>query len=266
MLPNILSAKHKKIFLLICASILLFVPYSYADAVGIMELYGDTVIPIKEANIRMIKEIVTINLSQLPSIYSSTYNGTKYTTNVTNAVFTFKNITNKRMKIEMGFPFKKVYSGDVAGTTLYGCSPYNFITKINGERVSIFRKKVNKFVKSKIGSDYDYMYTWPVTFKSNEKKVIESQYFCSQILNENKNLADTAIYYVTKTGAFWKGPIGQADFYILLDSYTSHALKTKTIRAVISPKGYKIVNYKTIEWHFHNWKPTEDIRIEFYEN
>ena len=232
---------------------------AYADACDVMRLYGNTAVPVKENRIKMVKEEVNINGSV----------DLDNTNNTTQAIFTFENTTDKKIKLEMGFPFTKKYSGlnpKIIGNCL------TFTTKIDGKNIPVEKIKTASNTKLKIGSEYSYMYIWPIIFKPKEKKIVECVYECSRELTHDPicereiGLTGSSIHYVTKTGALWKGPIGQADFYVSIGNNLSERLKKRNTRVVITPKGYKIVDYKTIEWHFQNWKPTDDIHIEFYWN
>ena len=275
MLPNLLYVKPKMIYLMIFASMLLFVHYSYADAVEVMRLYANTVIPVKESNIKMLKEVVYITAA--PNM-----------DNKVEADFTFKNTSDKDINLEMGFPFKKIYSGDIAGVYAVGCN--KFSTQINKKLVVVKKKKVNKQLNLKIGSEYDYMFTWHTLFKAKEKKVIKCEYSCMRTLSTSereKGQSDIQVHYITKTGALWEGSIGEADFYVKINpdivnaikkapnKYPSYVYIPLHIRGFqqsaemriginITPTNY-IIRGNRIEWHFKNWKPKRDIFISIKE-
>ncbi len=235
---------------------------SYADVCDVMRQYGNTVIPVKENRIKMVKEEVKID----GSLDSDPFEG--FTQNdKTRAIFTFENTTDKEVKFEMGFPFTKKYAG--LNPKIFG-NCFTFTTKINGKEVPVVRMKASNNTELKIGAEYDFMYVWPVAFKPKEKKTVECIYKCNRelmydpICAKSIGLTGSNIHYITKTGALWKGPIGRADFYVSIGNNLSRRLKEGNTRAVIRPKGYKITDNKTIEWHFKNWNPTEDIHVEFY--
>lgn len=231
-----------------------------ADGVMIIEKPGNTVIPVKQNKVRMVKETVKITPD----------NFVKYKVD---AVFSFENTTDRTIHFYMGFPFTDNIRGDADV----------FISYVDGKEVSVTKKSVNKVMKSRIKSkfgtgyyyQYDYMYTWPITFKPHEKKINECVYFIQWL--DDRGLSGY-ITYITKTGALWEGTIEQADFSIEIP-YEYFNSKVYTLN--MSPKGYTVSSktvgvtligigeglpYKKVEWHFQNWKPTEDIHLEFYKN
>jgi hypothetical protein len=87
----------------------------------------------------------------------------------------------------------------------------------------------------------------------------------------------TYFIYITKTGALWSGTIGKADFYLELTERLMRLLTDKryNFKLSIKPNGYVIRDSVTeefvvkngqIEWHFANWKPTENIGVALIEN
>jgi hypothetical protein len=233
-------------FLVILFIIKIFESNIFAG-VYLNEIPGNTVIPIQQHDIKLIKEI------------------TKVEDNVVEAIFTFENASEKEINIQMGFPFNKdkepLLKHKVGGKV--GTIEDNFVVKVEGKELLITKENITKNVKARIGSEYDFMYTWTITFKPEERKIVECTYNV-QWATDVTYPSGSSFTYITKTGALWKDTIGEAEFYIKLDSYISKLLKQKRIELAIKPNGYKIIDYQTIKWHFTNWEPLEDISITIW--
>ena len=234
--------------------------HAIADGVMVIEKPGNTVIPILQRHVRMVRETVNITPDDF----------VKYKVD---AVFLFENTTGRTIHFDMGFPFTYHIRGSADA----------FISYVDGNEVPVTKKSVNKVMKSrikaKIGTGlyykYDYMYTWPITFKPHEKKIVECIYYVQWLDDRGSG---GYLTYVTKTGALWEGTIGQADFSIEIPI---EYFDSKVYCFTISPQGFTVsstpvdVNiigigeglpYKKVEWHFRNWKPTQNIHLDYYKN
>lgn len=224
--------------------------------------YGYTAFPVKQHDIQMISEVVKITPSQA--------NWKNYPFMKTEATFVFKNTSNKKLRLKMGFPF---------GENTH-CVP--FTTTINGQKVKV-SKIHTRNLETKINIKYSY--TWFVTFNPYEQKTVQNIYFCHAIEYPHR-IIDFYVNYITKTGSFWKGPIKRADFYVAIppknvtpivyqalsqrptestqkcQNYKEDEVEWEVCRT-IKPAGYKIVK-GYIEWHFKNWEPTEDILVAIW--
>jgi hypothetical protein len=179
------------------------------------------------------------------------------------AIFTLENTAPKEVSFQMGFPFTRgtepPLKSKVVGTA--GASDKNFIVRVDEKELPINKNKITDDIKLKIGSEYDFMYTWTITFKPKEKRVIECIYNVQWSIEPESYPDGSSFRYITKTGALWKGTITKAEFYIKLNDHISNWLRQQRIKLQIKPKGYKITDYQTIEWLFTDWKPMEDISI-----
>lgn len=219
----------------------IFSSLAFANGVAIQLIPGNTVIPVQQDDIRLIKEVVNVENAS-----------------TVNAVFAFENTTQKEVNLQMGFPFTR----DTEPTIEYkvGSVDKNFVIKIDGKESPTTKKNVTENIKLKIGSEYDFMYVWLITFRPKEKKIIECRYNVQW--SDDLGLSGSFVY-ITKTGALWKGTIKEANFYIELDDVLYRWLNSNEYSFEISPKGYKI-NNKIIEWYFRNWEPRENISIRYY--
>ena len=216
--------------------------------------YGYTAFPVKQHDIQMISEVVKITPS-MPDWKNYPFMPMK-----TEATFVFKNTSDKKIKLEMGFPFNEENH----------CVP--FTTTINGQKVKVSEIHTKK-LEPKINIKYSYK--WSITFKPYEQKIVQNIYYCNAIDLSQGN-SEYYVNYITKTGSFWKGPIKRADFYVaippksvtpidyqaFLQKLSKSPRKCDNYRCrTIQPIGYQIKN-GFIEWHFRNWKPTENILVE----
>jgi len=243
-----------KNLLMIIAVFILVLSFHYAsaDVVDVLEVPGNTIIPIQQNDVRMLKEVVEVKK-----------------TGIVDAIFTLENTTNKNISFSIGFPFKNKQEPSSSRNIEFGATNIEgeFIAKIDGKEVTV-KEKMNKYI-TKHRTKYNYMYIWPITFKPKEKKIVECFYpvLWSFVVGDMNSVIVRQFTYITKTGALWKGTIGQADFYVEIDKgIPTEWIKQKKVRLDIKPKGYKIINYRTVEWHFRNWKPTEDISITIWQN
>ncbi|MFC1490385.1 hypothetical protein ACFL6K_04175 [Candidatus Latescibacterota bacterium] len=69
-------------------------------------------------------------------------------------------------------------------------------------------------------------------------------------------ISDLLFKYVLVTGAYWKGPIGDAKITVKLRETTFDRI------TYISPEGY-VKGVEEISWHFTDFEPEEDIEINF---
>ncbi len=214
---------------------------AFADGVAVMEVPGNTVIPIQQDEVRMVKEVVRVNEED----------------EVT-ATFTFENRTPKDISFRMGFPFTE---GTDPIAVPYGVpGSGKFEVRINGKQVEYHKKPVSINAKLKIGAEYVSMYAWQISFKPHEKKTVECIYTASWNCDVGPYPSCRHFTYITKTGALWNGTIGQADFYVTLSNDYIKNARAGKLDFKIEPADYKIAG-NTVEWHFRDWKPTEDISI-----
>lgn len=213
------------------------------------EIPGNTVIPIQQNDIRLEKEVVRVD------------------DDVVKAIFAFENTASREINFQMGFPFTRdtepPLKSKIGGTV--GANEKNFIVRVDGKALPVNKGKITDDIKLKVGPEYDFMYTWSITFKPKEKKVIECLYNVQWSIEPESYPDGSSFRYITKTGALWKGTITKAEFHIKLNDHISQWLKQERIKLQIKPKGYKITDFRTIEWLFNDWKPMEDISITIWK-
>ena len=112
-----------RIILILMAVLSLGVNHARANGVAVTEVPGNTVIPIQQDDIRMVKEVVRVNDKD----------------EVT-ATFTFENRTSKDISFYMGFPFAEMKDPTAVPYGVPGSGKFEI--KINGKKVE-YRKKVS---------------------------------------------------------------------------------------------------------------------------
>jgi hypothetical protein len=103
-----------------------------------------------------------------------------------------------------------------------------------------------------------HMYVWDTSFAPHEKKEVKVEYYggWGNALTPSVNY----FIYVTETGALWSGTIGKADIYLKLSNDFMKMLKYSRMKLRAALSGY-IFKSDQLEWHFKNWKPTENIGV-----
>jgi len=200
---------------------------------------GQTIYPVNSEDIRLMKEVVVVNTTEAKAIYL------------------LKNTREKAISVEIGFPFQRYQEPSIryeSGGIVQGDIDESFKIKVDGE-------EIDKIVKSE-SKIYDFKYSWFVNFKANETKEIECTYSISWSFDAEEYPVNSSFIYYTSTGSYWKDSIQQVDISIKLDKSISHYLKKGDIQLVLKPEGYKVIDNETVEWHFVNWKPNEDIYID----
>jgi hypothetical protein len=219
----------------------------WADGVEVDLIEGGTVIPVQNDNIRMVSEEVRM------------FGDIKVIAN-----FVFENLSNKPTTIKMGFPIP---------------SAKDFKAWVQGQPVKIDKRLLggkNEIVTKDSGDFAPEMYVWDISFSAQEKKNVKVEYNGEWAVPIDGH-PYTYFIYITKTGALWSGTIGKADFYLELTERLMRLLADKryNFKLSIKPNGYVIRDSVTeefvvkngqIEWHFVNWKPTENIGVALIEN
>ncbi len=237
----------------------LYASIVWADGTEVDVIEGNTVVPVMNDNIRMVSEEVRMfeelqahqieTPSAVPFIKKKeevyTSKGMKVV-----ADFIFGNEANEESTIKMGFPYYK------------GNTPSNFKVWIQNKAVIVEQGQIGEkntvVIKNKNGLVLD-MYIWDVTFSPHERKKIKVEYKGGW----GKPLHGKPyayFIYITKTGALWRGNIEKADFYLKLTKSARTLLKRKDFKLNIKPGNY-VLKDDQIEWHFKDWKPTENIGV-----
>ena len=215
--------------------------------------------PIHTKEIRMVSEDITIKSNAGSWIYTCD--------------FTFKNVSNKPVKLLMGMPFSKRIKSDdeMLSVPLGAKAPpdgqplvWEFKTFVNGRKLR--STKVTPIVNPKLPSmDYKVAYTWLIHFRPGATHKVRNTYKLAQTMDSGGRLYAE---YILKTGGLWHdGTIGRSKLKVILDDSGFLIEKGKLGNVYrITPKGHKmsIKNGNiVIEWDLKNFKPTEDLMVVF---
>lgn len=227
-------------------------------------------------NVRMLSEIVV-------------YRNNWFTT-----VFTFTNLTRQPQTVKLGFPVNANYLqnfGDmpVNGTWAETIIPsesaltpeakiravteyFKFESSANGtalERTPVINSGRND--RTPMNGRYDVIFVGEINFAPSQRVVVTNRYFqkpdhgvYSAAIEEN------FVNYILKTGASWAHTIGDAKiviyipktpFYKYYESLGSRMFYLKTSGG--APLILQNYSEYVVYYHFRNYEPREDIKVEF---
>jgi hypothetical protein len=250
---------------------------------------GATVYTNKENRVRMEKEEVVIRYNH-DAVGSETEKLSKWLADCT---FTFVNITDKPIDVQIGFPDTQAFDEE---SGFDGAKPRwtirDFKVMINGIGVPTAHKDVvsaQEIVMPKATRKLNYQgaYTWQAHFEPKERITIKNTYSFgggssavaikdlmrrkvsgpaprnATFWGKNRpkrcewdfgNSAYSWVDYIVTTGLTWAGPIGEADIAIEVPPYTlPHLL-------LPAPEGF-IIRDGFVRWHFKQWQPTNEIAL-----
>jgi hypothetical protein len=167
------------------------------------------------------------------------------------AVFYLRNTANKSVTLLVGFPDEasSPNDGDYAGRL------EDFKVWVNGRLFSYTNKKQIRRNKKPYEGDYLLWKVWEMTFRPKERKIVRNTYKCSNGTTTAGPFK--AFRYILRTGATWKGNIGQADIIITLKGINPKNIINKN--RPVPRFGFTTPNFKlqgnNLIWTFRNFKP-----------
>lgn len=157
---------------------------------------GASLAPLASTPIRMAREDIAMELTGRPLAWSVT------------ALYWFENPTDREVSVQMGYPETRCdpEEGDCSGQ---GGQFRGLSTRVRGRRV---RHRVGRVsAESPWAMELDRVHLFDVTFAPRERVRVEHRYTYDRsftaVLGEN-------VHYLTRTGALWSGPIGEARFTV----------------------------------------------------
>ncbi|MDY0385283.1 NADase-type glycan-binding domain-containing protein [Trichlorobacter sp.] len=235
-----LTGKTLLIILLFVYCMLYTVSSGVADTASITGATGGQIRINNNSYVRMVDESINITIHKDFIEFDINYS--------------FKNISDKPLQVEMGFPEQP---GEFTQTL------YNFFASSDNNpiKVKFVSVDANKLDTTKGLLNW---YTYTVQFKPNQLRKISNRYWV--YATEYRGLRSFS--YIMRTGASWKGTIGKIQITAKLDEglvYAGKRLARSGI--VIEPDGFSMDSSgKTLAWTFTDLKPdaAHDVQI-FYE-
>jgi hypothetical protein len=206
---------------------------AYGDAAPVF-LGGVNIRPYSENIITLKKEDLTIQFVPGKQAKNNIY-GVETLAHVS-ATFVFVN-TGEKVSLKMGFPF--------------GLAKMRGFNTPNVQNVSVEMdgKKITTNFLTTENNEYDPWVYFNTEFKANETKTLKVTYDALP--------AGGYFLYVLKTGALWKGPIGELN----IDLKFPYSATYPNVLSV-TPGGYTIKGNDII-YHFKNYEPDENIIVKF---
>ncbi len=217
--------------------IIFFFPLHSYSFEGLPEVPGNIIVPLSKSNIKLSNLMIDVDDGY-----------------IVKSKFELNNASEKKEQIVVGFPLKNHY--------LYRyLEPQYFRVKTNNKSLTYSVKRSDEYNMPNISDKYDYLYVWHVTINPKNKIIIECTYEMNWHVDDpGVNRAHFTFHL--KDASLWKGLIDKANIKINLPRDDSDLLNRGKINIGIEPTGYYMDNNQSIEWHFKNWEPKNNILIE----
>jgi len=200
----------------------------YANA-GVFTGTGYSIELTKSESIKMLKEEITIIPGRGRFLFDGGVAGMDRVEYICN--FTLKNLTQKAVSIQVGFPLNSQFLSPPYGNaqkTIDLVANYNFIAQEDGKIFTV------KYSPGDVKKKLHNLFIWHMDFKPNEEKKIQITYSMpiSMTLTSTAKNWRNSVYqkkwyvrlegcllewfgYVTETGKSWEGSIDTAEFRVL---------------------------------------------------
>jgi hypothetical protein len=165
------------------------------------------------------------------------------------ARFVFHNTAAKAVNTLIGFP--ELLSGGDAESPSEQTTLQNFRSWVDGKPIAL---KYDKQASGSTEDGYQAFWVKTVHFDAGQTHIVTDSYTGG---GGNYVMGEQWFIYVLKTGASWKGPIGEAVVTCDVGNLSTFA------PVVISPGGYSRKG-DTVTWDLKNIKPAHDINISWF--
>jgi len=217
---------------------------------------GSGVIPLAEDNIQMVAETVRIKVK-------------KETRMEVEARFTFRNLSDRSVKVTMGFPFNENW-GEMFWEEEESGGPnakdsLRFVSLVDGKEVKVrLRPDLTESEKNPSWNKR-FFFVWDVEFAPGQTRRLTTRYETDW--DRWANVDGQFSYdlsYITTTGAAWAGRIGDA--FISVEIPKRFPRPTWGDESIVYWKcspGEPSANPDSsrLVWHFTDWEPDADIHI-----
>ena len=232
---------------------ILWGPLLANDAVVFEYPDGSGVIPMAEDNIQMVAETVRIKVK-------------KDTRMQVEARFTFKNLSDKSVKVTMGFPFNEnwgmMFGEDETSGRSKAKDSLRFVSLVDGKEVKV---RLRQDLSDNSSWNRRFFFVWDVEFAPRETRRLTTKYETDWDRWANvDNQFSYELSYITTTGAAWAGRIEDAVISVEIPkklprpTWSEEAMvywRCSPGEPSANPDSSRLV------WHFKDWEPDADIRI-----
>lgn len=239
--------------LVFCLALSLFTP---AAALANDTAWGGTpgnLFPIQTAEVAMVEEHVELRQNTPKNSWD------------VKVVFSFKNVSDKPVKLNMGFPFHVIDNiEDTPTSTPLGTKDlknndpmvWDFTTTVAGKKVKFKKEKVT-LNKEHPELYYEWAYVWPMEFKPGETIEVVNTYRQGITADSSGHIMP---YYVLRTGGMWHGgKIGRSRIDIVGDH---GSLPCEEGTMPIKPEGHKLERNPAgpiLRWDLKDFAPNSDV-------
>lgn len=220
---------------------------------------GTTLAPLKSEDIVMESERVLVEEAARDS--DDTHRVT--------AVYVMRNDSDHTVTTRVAFPFRERRHAALETGNSFRVT----VVDAEGREVSPDCEKIRPDDIEKPPYNFGSAYVWEVSWEPRETKTITVNYVIGEMLLHELFVEGWRLSYVVNTGAFWKGPIGSAEFtFRFLAPSASYppslddAFVDSSDAALLRP-GYSYpeqarrISPTEVQWQFENWVPTEDVWV-----
>lgn len=221
---------------------------------------GGTVAPLKETRIRMASENIVLSLERIGASPRGRFDW------LVSAKYVFENTTDKTVTIQMGFP-ELPCGGDNPCPGKFGF--HGLKTSVRGKAVKHrTAQSENSANLPTWAPELGRVHLFDVTFAPREIVRVNHSYRHPQSGGLSP-FFNFEIFYVTRTGALWAGPIGDATFTVRVparDVFMHRRVLVPEEYALVSKTGPQKDN-RIWEYRFKqtNWLPRQDFSLMFVQ-
>lgn len=214
---------------------------------------GAALLPIKQTVVRMRSEEIEIVQREEVARRGKAlrYSRAFFVT----ARYRFENPSKSSVTLQLGFPETHCEPGLECSSRVKGAFQ-NLRTLVRGVAV---KHRIGRVSKShRWAPRLGRVYLYDVRFAPGEKVEILHTYR----FDRSPDVEGETVYYVTRTGALWNGPIGRARFTIRLPYRPYHLGFPKEFRlARYHERHYPKRNETEIVFEMRNWQPKGDLQL-----
>ncbi len=218
---------------------------------------GASLAPLRSEEIVMESERVLVEQNTSPD-----------STSRASAVYRMRNETDRTIVTRVAFPFRESYHHALA----HGNFKVTVVDAAGAESEPIC-EQIRPHEVDPLPYNFAAAYVWPVTWAPRETKTIHVTYSIGEMNIPELFVDGWRLSYLVSTGAFWKGPIEDAEFTFrfakyppsggtLLDSVFPGTRSPDIVNPGYSyPEQARRVSATEIQWRFKDWIPDEDVWV-----